>query len=98
MWEERLTGSGSSGADADLACSGAYGLDFPEALDMYRVAQLHGFDDPREAVEWCRAERTREAHLLKTRSDGPSELNSMLSFAGCDGLFSKPPNRLIANS
>ena len=74
LWEGRLTVSGSSGADADPACSDAYGLDFPEALDMYRVAQLHGFDDPREAVEWCRAERTREAQLLKTRSDGPQSL------------------------
>eukprot|EP00959_Pyramimonas_sp_CCMP1952_P409437 8580605-Pyramimonas_sp.AAC.1 len=55
LWEDRLIPSSASERKADPEVS-LYGLDIPEALDMYRVAQLHGFVDPREAVEFCRAE------------------------------------------
>ena len=72
MWEERLVPSGVSERKADPEAS-LYWLDIPEALDMYRVAQLHGFVDPRDAVEFCRDERRREreARLLEGRSDEP---------------------------
>ena len=72
LWEGRLVPSEAS-VCADPAASAVYGLETPEALDMYRVAQLHGFGTPLEAVEFCRAEREREAQLKK--STGPDELD-----------------------
>jgi len=71
FWEGRLVFSEASERCSDPAP--VYGLEFPEALDMYRVAQLHGFSDPREAVMFCRAERRleEEARLLAGRSDEP---------------------------
>ena len=58
----------SSGSGPAL---GNYGLEIPEPLDMYRVAALHGFSDPREAVEWCRRERSREAREAQSQREDP---------------------------